>query len=527
VHDLTRPSHRVPYPWRDVRLWAGPLLMAGVAGLANLAWAGFVPGRSGPTWAVAAAAAGVALAGIGVALHPRARRWTAEGNVVPSVVALIAAAAVVAPALGPELLGYLWTAGCLLFVWSKTKDLVRSAVRLALVLPDDRAPGAGTAHPAPRPVPVGEAPFATLVARAVLDALLGAAAWTALCDLGAAGAAPGGGAVAFGGPARLALAAAAAGSALALAAWTGRAAELRRAAGEGAEVQRGFSRLWWWAVAPAVALCLGVAAVLPPYPAPLERQGLARLILAYAELWTGTGGQVPLGAVPTPEQVRAQDRTALALAVICLAAVLLAWPLRRPLERLWGGGADPEDLELEPLGWRDRLRLWWGRLWERWWGWWGRRQAPVRTLRPWRPLGVPAGSGPRDPAWPQRRVAATDDLRGRVRAAYANVLREARLVGLGRRASDTPRRYLGWLLPRARPARFPLESLTAVYEVARFSTHPVTAEDAERAEGDARAASYGLHVAVAERRRQAGEPAPERGLVWTPPRGVRWRGWGH
>lgn len=521
---------------RDLRLWAAPVLFGGIAAVANLAWGTFLPGRGAATWVVALAAAVLALALVGVALHPRSRRWTAEGHVVPSITAVFLAFAVAPPAEGPRLLIFLWTAVLLMFLWSKARGLVRSAVRMTLVLPKDGSGGAGEAAP---PVPEGRAapgrmlwwqrrgslvggsgPLGPGVGRAMLDALVAVATLTAVCDLGA-----GARSTLASGAARTLAATLGGAALLALAAWTGRADALRQAAAEDVGVQHGFSRMWWWAVAPVVGACLAIGLLLPTFPAPLQGGTLSHLALGYAAFLTGFAGPPLPPYIPTAAQVHAQNTTGLILAGLCLGGLILSWPLRRPVERALrrAAGIVEPGPELR-LTLPERLRLWWARTVEAWLGLLGRRRRPPTRHGTWRPMGRADASTGRtaDPRGPGAHTIP-DDHRGRVRAAYGNILGEARQAGFGRRAADTPRRFLGWLVPRAQSARFPLESLTAAYELARYSRRTVAVEDAERAEGDARAAAYGLQVAVAEQRRRAGQPAPDPALKWTAPRGVRWR----
>ncbi len=533
---LTAPDRPKAFPWRDLRLWAAPALLAGTGALANLAWGGFLPGRAPATWAVAAAAAVLGLVMVDLSLHPRSQLWTAEGNVVPSVAAVLLAFAVAPPALGPRLLVFLWTTVMLLFLWVRARDLVRSAVRMTLQLPTDGSGGFGEMAPAaPRGASVdrrrmwwqgrstlvpGDGPLGERTGRAMLDALVGAGLLAAVCDWGA-----GSGAVLATGALRTLAAGLAVGAVLALAAWTGRADALRRAAAEDAGVQHGFSRLWWWAVVPAVGACLAIGVALPTYPALLQGGRLQHVVLGYADYAAGYAGGPEAPVVPTAQQAAAQNTTGLVLAGLCLVALILAWPLRRYVERVVDRAVGMTPVPGEPrLTFAERLRWWWGRTVETWRRLFGRRRPPVRHGT-WRPLGAPEGRrGGEAPAWEAGVPPAAHDARARVRVAYGHVLREARQAGFARHVADTPRRFLGWVVTRARPARFPLESLTAAYEYARYSLRPVAAEQAQQAEGDARAAAYGLNVAVHEQRRHAGQPDSDPGLKWTAPRGVRWKG---
>lgn len=526
--DESSPAVPLPYPWRDLRLWAAPLFAAGLAAVANAAWLAFAPGRAVSTALIAAAAALVAAAGVAVAVHPRAAVWTAEGNVVPSVLPVIVAAAVAPPVAGPGFWAFAWSACLLLYVWSRTRGIVRSIVRLCVALPEDGSGGRGeSAPPPPRGLArirqaraavasAGARPLGELAGAATLDGLLAVGLWTALCDAGAGA----GAGVAGGAAVHVLGAAAACGGALALAAWAGRADVLRRAQAEEAGVQHGFSRLWWWAVAPAAALCLAVGAAVPTYRAPLQGGAVSRLVMGFLGHMTTRAAAAALPA--NPAMVRAQNQTGLVLAAVCAAVLVLGWPARRVVQRVMGGMYTEEPSAEDPIRFGERLRLWWARLSARWAGLMGRDRRPVPRYGTWRPLGAaPAGGGRHGPAVPEVLRASRGDIRGRVRAAYGNVLRQAGAAGFGRDAAQTPRGFLAWIAPRAKPARFPLESLTGAYEEARFSTHAVTEGDADRAEGDARAAGYGLALAQAEQRRRAGQPEADPALKWTAPRGVR------
>ena len=513
----TAPSR---YPFSDIRLWGGAALCAALAVLADMAWADLAPGRAAAPAEVGAVAAAVAAGNLALALHPRARRFIAQRHVPPPVLPLVGAALCMPPALGPALLGFCFTLALLLFVWHRSAALVRSAVRLALVLPDDGSAGRGEVAPpgAGRPGrrrggAATSRPLDELVGAAVLDALLLTALVVGACDLGAG---RGSGALQAG--ARLLLGVVAGGAALGLVAWAGRAQVLRRAEAEEAGVQPGFSRLWWWAVVPAVAACLLAGLALPRYRAPLQGPALGRLVVGFVELVTGSSGVRPsTGILPAP----GGGITGL-LAGGCLVLILLlAWPLRATVERTLLRGRRSEDAA-PPLGLRLRFRLWWERLWRSW------RQRSARRARPsgtWRLVPPPPQRGAPPPP-SEAPAPPSGDVRLRVRAAYGRVLHDAAATGVARRLHETPRGFLAGLLRRAAEARLPLEALTALYEVARFSRHPLEDGAADRAEADARAAAYGLHVAQGERRRRAGvQPPPDPALRWTAPRGMRGRRW--
>jgi hypothetical protein len=119
------------------------------------------------------------------------------------------------------------------------------------------------------------------------------------------------------------------------------------------------------------------------------------------------------------------------------------------------------------------------------WGARVRRRPGIEPLR--RPAADPAGAV--DDA-----LAALDaetDPRRAIIAAYVRMERALDAAGLGRREPEAPREYLarvaGALRGDARSAR----RLTALYEEARFSPHPL--DDAARAEAVA-----ALHALRAE-----------------------------
>jgi hypothetical protein len=101
-----------------------------------------------------------------------------------------------------------------------------------------------------------------------------------------------------------------------------------------------------------------------------------------------------------------------------------------------------------------------------------------------RPAGTAAGGGQRrarvefSPAvagdWPE-------DARLAVFAAYRRAERELSDAGVSRDAAEGPREYLARVVARPGPAAAPLRELTATYEKARFSPHPLGASERTRA----------------------------------------------
>lgn len=506
------------FPWWDLRLWAAALLGGGLGAAAGVGWRVLAPAHAVSTGGLALAGAAVAAAVVAVALHPRAARWTAEGNVLTAGVAVLAAAAVAPPIYGTRILAFLFAACALLFVWSRGAALARSVVRLCVDLPDreagdDRRSAARLDRWRSAKESLVQRPLGERAAAATLDGLLLAGLWLALCD---AAAGPGGGLVG-GWSVHVLAAAAACAAALCLAAWAGRADVLRRARAEQANIQPGFGGLWWFAVVPAVALCVAVGAAVPTYRAPLQGHAVSGLVLGVVGPLTqgGAGAFVPPPA--TAAQMHAQDVTGLVLAAVCLVLLIAAWPGRRLLLRAVGASGEAGPAERIP--WAERWRRFWALFFRG-----RRRRGAVEHHRSWplRPVAPPMPPR-REPAVLRRHYAAIEDVRGRVRVAYGNVLEQAGSAGLARPAGHSPRSFLDWIVSRATPVRFALESLTGNYEEARFSTHPLPAERAVRAEDDARAVAYGLAVTREEARRRAQAESSTGGLKWTPSRGLRGR----
>lgn len=494
----------VAYPWGDLRLWAFPLLLAAVGGLADAAWGGVFPGRAPNVWGACLACGLVAAGATATALHPRAARWTAGGNVLPALWAILIAFALARPVSGPRFWAFAWGCALLLYIWSKARAFVRSAIRLTLSYPFGRRAGLAPA--------AGEgltgAAFAAHMAHATIEVLWGVGMWVALCDLGRR-------TVASAGHIPLALAAVAA--ALCLASWAQRAQVWAEAAAADVRVQAGFQRYWWWTVVPVVCVCLIVGILVPSYPAPLQHGSVGAAVVRIASFWAPTlhPGHPLLPAAPRPAPPPGDGGLLVALLPVVFV-LALAWPLRRLTVRLLERGGLPEALPAdgpaegsERGGWRG----WWARLlafWRRL-----RRRQPRLWGEPnWRPRDPPPLLRPTPPS--RGPEAARDDMRGRVRAAYARLLHSARRFGLGRRDADSPRAYQAWLRERAPAGQAAMAQLTQAYEEARYSRHPVDQHAAEGAEQDAQAVTYALDMLTRARRPQ---PQREEHLHWTAPRG--------
>jgi hypothetical protein len=120
------------------------------------------------------------------------------------------------------------------------------------------------------------------------------------------------------------------------------------------------------------------------------------------------------------------------------------------------------------------LRTWWRLLRRRFGSW---QQTVRRRLRGEAPEeGALAASGPRGPRWFGLRSP-----RERIWYHYLGVLRRARRRGLPRRATETPREYGAVLKPRLPETEAEVESLTEAFVEARYSLHPVQAEQVVQA----------------------------------------------
>ncbi len=461
-------------------LFAAPLI-AGLAGLADAGWVRLFPGLGvAVPWLVGAAAL-VCLAVVVPALHPRFGRWGETLAALPPVLPLGLAVLLAPPTGGRGLLRLGWAASLLLLAWVQSRGLVRNTGR--------RGPAAESALVALGGLVV------TGAIRVVVDRALGS-------GMGVTGSA---------------LAAMVGAAALLWAALAWQATVVRRSVAAGAQVDRGFRREWWLTLPAVVAVSLLPGALVPTYPAPLRGSGMGRLVVRFIEVTAGRSPRLPTSAVAAVEAGRAAGTTGVWLAVGCLLVLILVWPARPLLERLLDRLVGMTSLTPPPTPpWRQRLRGWWLALRE---GWLPRRPARMPAAgRRWRSL--PPDPGPRI-AVPAGRAPGVvpQGERERVRAAYARFLRAARGAGLARAPAHTPRRFLAWVGSRAAAVRFPLETLTGRYERARYADAPVSSEESEAAEHEARAAAYVLDVAQLQLRRTREGPA-EAGLRWTAPRGV-------
>jgi hypothetical protein len=99
-----------------------------------------------------------------------------------------------------------------------------------------------------------------------------------------------------------------------------------------------------------------------------------------------------------------------------------------------------------------------------------------------------------------------DTARAKVLATYLATLEEAREEGVPRRDSQTPNEYRGTLSPVIPDAVPQVDELTAVFVEARYSRHPLTQADVERARADAQRVRQAL--LARRRQRQEGSVSP-------------------
>ncbi len=146
----------------------------------------------------------------------------------------------------------------------------------------------------------------------------------------------------------------------------------------------------------------------------------------------------------------------------------------------------------------------WGRAFWRWLR--GATTALVERLPEGLRPGRRRASTPADEYGRDRRRA--DTARARVLATYLATLEEAREEGVPRRESQTPNEYRGTLSPAIPEAMPQIDELTAVFIEARYSRHPLTPADVERARVDARRVRQAL-LARRRRRQEESTTPPE------------------
>lgn len=106
-----------------------------------------------------------------------------------------------------------------------------------------------------------------------------------------------------------------------------------------------------------------------------------------------------------------------------------------------------------------------------------RRPDPVSSREPQDPPGSPAPPSPPRPelAWP-----AADGARMKVVQHYGQVLQAADQAGMGRRPNQTPGHYTADLLAALPAHRGEVAEITERFHEARYSTHPITDDQAHR-----------------------------------------------
>jgi uncharacterized membrane protein (Fun14 family) len=311
-------------------------------------------------------------------------------------------------------------------------------------------------------------------------------------------------------------------------------------------VDPGFGAGWWGPVVGLIAAVVVVAALVPPLPSAITLQQVGAAALRVAEHTShNTGPQnLPTQAATTahkkgPAKIGPIPRGELGLYMfLTLVAIFLVVEVVRSLLVMRRLGVGAAGLAAE---YARRLRLlaaqagsfftglyalvreglrsgdWRGlqRLLRRWWRWVVDLFATLRRGNVWRVL-VPrsaahrAGAefaiaaGPRTAAGAAWRLPPGDPRR-RIREMYRDFMARAAAVGLGRRPHQTPQAFSRMVSAVEPEAAGVLGTLTASYEVARFSERPLTEE----------------HVGVAERawntvtgflrRRRPGDAAPPAG----------------
>jgi hypothetical protein len=196
-------------------------------------------------------------------------------------------------------------------------------------------------------------------------------------------------------------------------------------------------------------------------------------------------GREPEGVAPPFEMSRpalpAPSEPVVRVGWLEMARMLLFWILLLGVVAyvIWRYVRDHPEIwralaSLAPLRALRALRGWW-RLLRRRLGTW--RQTVNRRLRGEAPEeGTLAASGLRGFGWFGLRTP-----RERIWYHYLGVLRRARRRGLPRRAPETPREYGAVLKPRLPEVQAEVESLTEAFVEARYSLHPIQAEQVGQA----------------------------------------------
>jgi hypothetical protein len=278
-----------------------------------------------------------------------------------------------------------------------------------------------------------------------------------------------------------------------------RHALLRRAGAEGADVLGGAPSPPPRAMLPWAALLLA-AALLPALPAPFSPRHVGEAALAFVRFLSPHGAPTPQGPATAPRggpPAGARAASVLAPAFLGLAAAALLVLLVFWIVRARAGGQRSRGSPAGTGGLRALLaELWYmlSNFFAELFSWRGIRDlmallSGARARH--RPGGAPGGA-PRPGALSRGPWRNAGDPRLRIRASYRHLLRGAGQRGLHRAAHLSPRAFGGRLRAALARDHAALERLTAIYEEARYSPHPLRPDQADAAEAAAEAVVAGL-----------------------------------
>lgn len=322
--------------------------------------------------------------------------------------------------------------------------------------------------------------------------------------------------------------------------------EVMRSRFRGGEVttDASFGTGWWGPVAGLIAAVVILSAVVPPLPSFITLRSVGATVVSVSERTVpGSAPQSTTARPPAkpnavtkliPKRVRQNAGIYIFLLFLVALLVTLTIRLLRYSRRLgldalevglqyWRRGVETAvsaatffsglySLLMQGLrdgDWRGMTRFL-----RRWWQWFldALRGALFRNV--WRQLGIrsaahrtgaefAAAAGPRTLAGAAWNLPPGDPRR-RIRELYREFMQEARLAGLPRRPSQTPRAYRVTVAAAEPGSEEGLGELTGAYEWARFSPHPVTGDEiAHASRGWERVAGF------LTRRRERQGPAAE------------------
>ncbi len=301
--------------------------------------------------------------------------------------------------------------------------------------------------------------------------------------------------------------------------------EVMRTRFRGGQVQSdaSFGTGWWGPVAGLIAAVVILAALLPPLPSVISLHTIGHTVVQVSERTTPSAAPQVVTTTSTkpgpvakilPRQVRQSFGTYLFFFLLAVLAVLVVVRLVLAARRLGLGAADI--LARYSAGAVEGTRSAWAlfaglyalvrqglrdgdwraltRLLRQWWRWLVEAiLAGLRRGNVWSQLGIRATSGRAGAAFAAaagpRTLAgaawnlAPGDPRRRVRETYRRFLQQGREAGLPRRPGQSPRTYERAVRSAEPGAEVGLSDLTGAYEQARFSPHPVGADDIARADG--------------------------------------------